>query len=252
MRLSRTDLVPVLTIVAGGVIGGSLSFSLLGSRSGDEAEQMTAEARVEILAKLQEKAAESRAELDRMVRLRRDVEEAIARAADLAREQRDIVAGMDRLAEARGGPGSEAGRRLFERKEAMHDEIADLEREILRLSSEAQGKTSDLFGEAARTIEDDKLKERVRYSRGLIGVQDREYTREFEAETTRVVEELVQELESVTRRGTPDEYNLVLGSRRAESVEDFLLHFGISVDRFRSLRAEEALERVRSPSREGR
>ena len=34
MRLSRTDLVPVLAIVAGGVIGGSLSFSLL-SRSDD-------------------------------------------------------------------------------------------------------------------------------------------------------------------------------------------------------------------------
>ncbi len=33
MRLSRTDVLPVLTIMAGGVIGGSLSFSLLGSRS---------------------------------------------------------------------------------------------------------------------------------------------------------------------------------------------------------------------------
>ena len=33
MRLSRTDVFPVLTIMAGGVIGGSLSFSLLGSRS---------------------------------------------------------------------------------------------------------------------------------------------------------------------------------------------------------------------------
>ena len=33
MRLSRTDLVPVLAIVAGGVIGASLSFSFLGSRS---------------------------------------------------------------------------------------------------------------------------------------------------------------------------------------------------------------------------
>ncbi len=33
MRLSRTDLVPVLTIVAGGVLGASLSFSLLESRT---------------------------------------------------------------------------------------------------------------------------------------------------------------------------------------------------------------------------
>ena len=35
MRLSRTDLVPVLAIVAGGAIGASLSFSFLGSRSDD-------------------------------------------------------------------------------------------------------------------------------------------------------------------------------------------------------------------------
>ena len=37
MRLSRTHLVPVLAIVAGGVIGASLSFGFLGSRSDDDA-----------------------------------------------------------------------------------------------------------------------------------------------------------------------------------------------------------------------
>ncbi len=35
MRLSRTDFVPVLAIVAGAVIGASLSFSFLRSPSGD-------------------------------------------------------------------------------------------------------------------------------------------------------------------------------------------------------------------------
>ena len=35
MTLSRTDLLPVLTIVAGGVIGASLSVGFLGSRSAD-------------------------------------------------------------------------------------------------------------------------------------------------------------------------------------------------------------------------
>ena len=35
MRLSRRDFVPLLTIVAGGVIGGSLSFGFLASRSED-------------------------------------------------------------------------------------------------------------------------------------------------------------------------------------------------------------------------
>lgn len=139
----------------------------------------------------------------RAVLLSIGIEAVQARAGALAQEQRDIEAGMESLAEARLGPGSEAGMRLFERKEAMHDEIADLEREIDRLTADAranQGDAADRLNEAARTIEDDKLKERVRYSRGLIGVQDRDYTREFEAETTRIVEELREELQRVVLR----------------------------------------------------
>jgi len=139
-----------------------------------------------------------RLERDRIDRLRSDVEETQRRAEDLMREQRDMEADMNRLGEASGGPGTEAGRRLFERKEAMNDEAADLEREIDRLASDAradQRDASERLREASNTIRDDKLKERIRYSRGLIGSQDGEYTNEFEAETTRIVEELAQELE---------------------------------------------------------
>ena len=121
-----------------------------------------------------------------------------AHPEELAREQRVVEAGMARLAEANGGPGSEAGRRLRERKEAMVEEIGDLRQEINRLRGEAradQREASDRLDDAARTIEDDKLWERVRYSQVLIGTQDREYTREFEAETTRILEELQEELQ---------------------------------------------------------
>ena len=109
---------------------------------------------------------------------------------------------MNRLAEASDGPGSDVGSRLFERKEAMYEEIVDLEREVQRLMRETladQRDASEQLGKAASTIEDDHLKERVRYSRGLIGIQDTWYIREFEAETTRVLEELQAELESVVR-----------------------------------------------------
>ena len=139
-----------------------------------------------------------RLERDRMERLSTDVEEAQARAAELAREQREVADDMDRLAEAKGQPGSEAGRRLFERKEAMIEEIGDLRREIDRLRSDAradQREASERLDDAARTIEDEKLWDRVRYSRVLIGTEDREYTREFEAETTRIIEELQEELQ---------------------------------------------------------
>ena len=47
MRLSRTDLVPVLTIVAGGAIGFSLSFGFLGSRSSDDVPALEPEVSVD-------------------------------------------------------------------------------------------------------------------------------------------------------------------------------------------------------------
>ncbi len=188
MRLSRTDVFPALIIMAGGVFGASLSFNFLAlSRSDDvrvperpvPAPVVVPAATVELI----------------WLEIPRQPGNGIAGiAAHLVREQHYIEESMKRLAEARSGPGSEAGRRLFERKDAMHDEIADLEREILRLSAEAHGEALDRLNDAATTIDEDKLKERVRYSRGLIGSQDREYTREFEAETSRVVEELQEEL----------------------------------------------------------
>ncbi len=81
MRLSRSDLFPVLTIVTGGVIGASLLFGLRGSPSGDEAEQMTADARAEILAQLQAKMAESHEELRRLLEEPRPVPSATVESA---------------------------------------------------------------------------------------------------------------------------------------------------------------------------
>jgi len=161
--------------------------------------------------------ATRRLERDRQDRLTTDIEGVQARAEELAREQRDVEAAMDRLAEAKGGPGSEAGRRLFERKVEMVEEIGDLRQEINRVRGEAranQREASDRLDDAARTIEDDKLWERVRYSQVLIGTQDREYTREFEAETTRILEEVQEELERAV-----DAIGESQSDRRAEALD---------------------------------
>ena len=84
----------------------------------------------------------------------------------------------------------------------MHEKVADLEREIDRLASVSRAdlrEASNWLRSAAITIRADRLKERVRYSRGLIGVRGRrEYTREFEAETTRIVEEIHEKLQAAS------------------------------------------------------
>ena len=142
--------------------------------------------------------ARRRLERDRVDRLRDDAADAARRAAALAEEQRGIQQQMDRLAEQEGAALQEAARRLFERKEAMTQELRDLEGQIDRLSADArasQREASDQLKEAATSIRDNKLKERVRYSRGLIGAGDQDYTREFETETQRGLDELEDRLE---------------------------------------------------------
>ncbi len=200
MRLSRTDLVPVLAIVTGGVIGASLSFSFLGSRSEDvPAFDLPMIVQGTSAPSVPAPVVVPRATVELIwVEVPRVPPTNVRAIAEhLVREQHYIEESMKRLAEqglGRAAAGSEAGRRIYERKQAMHDQIADLEQEILRLSAEAHGEALDRLNDAATTIDEDKLKERVRYSRGLIGEPDRVYMREFEAETSRIVEELQEEL----------------------------------------------------------
>ncbi len=201
MRLSRTDLVPMLAIIGGGAFAVLTFGSLLLLRSAPEIVPapdpvVAPSATLELpLDRLEE--ALRRLEGDRGL-FSTDVEKAAARAADLGREQFDIELSMGRIQYRRAAGLSASGNLLFERKTAMHDEIADLEQEIQRLTDQAredQSEAWDRLREAAATIRDGKLKERVRYSRGLIGIQDREFMREFEVETTHLVEELQLELQ---------------------------------------------------------
>ena len=186
---------PVDFRFTGTVVENSMSGLL---EVGDHLQSHWSATRVEgVVSPPTDATVQRRPDQDLVDQVRNDVEEAYARAEALAREQRDIQADMDRLGDA-GGPGSLIGRRIFERKEAMMDELADLEREIDRLTSITRADrtgVSDRLSEAATTIQDDHLKERVHYSRGLIGIRDREYARAFEAETTRLFQELQEELQ---------------------------------------------------------
>ncbi len=161
--------------------------------------------------------ARRRLERNRVDRLREDGEDALRRAEELSDEQREIQRQMDRLNELEGAALQESARRLFERKEAMTEELTDLEGQIDRLSADArssQPEAAEGLREAANSIRDNKLKERVRYSRGLIGTGDQDYTREFEAETQRGLNELGDRLEqAVGAVGKPED------DRRAEALD---------------------------------
>ena len=110
MRLSRKDLGPLLTIVSGGVIGASLSFSFLGSRSDDVpapepvvAPALTLEDRFEAeIESLQNRYEEQqrRLERDRVERVEAAVESVLDRVEEVQRlrdQQERVEEVIDRV-----------------------------------------------------------------------------------------------------------------------------------------------------------
>ena len=132
-------------------------------------------------------------------RLERDIEEALRRANRLADEEREVSAevyGLDglsddeRMAELQG---------LMERKDAMEAEVADLERQIDSTSAEFRREQRDAsrrLAEAADSIRDNKLKEKIRYSKGLIRSRAPETAQAFEDEIGSDIGDLQEKLQA--------------------------------------------------------
>jgi hypothetical protein len=133
---------------------------------------------------------------NRAAGLERDVEDALRRAERLAEEQRRVIEDVERLAE--GGNQSGRLRRLMERKEEMAEETAELEADLDRLARESRSEQRDAsrrLREAANAIRDDKLEDKIRYSRGVVQQRSPEYARNFEEEIAGDIEELRERIE---------------------------------------------------------
>jgi hypothetical protein len=146
-----------------------------------------------------ERLREARRLLDenRSAGLQRDVEDALRRANRLAEEQRDVTRDVERLAEG-GGAQRERLQRLMERKEEMATEVADLEGQLDRLARDSRREQRDAsrkLQEAANGIRDDKLEDKIRYSRGVVRQRSPEYARNFEEQIARDIEELREKIE---------------------------------------------------------
>ena len=132
-------------------------------------------------------------------RLERDIEEAVRRANRLADEEREVAAEVDSLA---GLPDDERLadlQGLMERKDAMEAEVADLERQIDSTSAEFrrdQRDASRRLAEAADSIRDNKLKEKIRYSKGLIRSRAPETAQAFEDEIGSDIGDLLDKLQA--------------------------------------------------------
>ena len=178
-RLAREKSSPALADTARRLqdAASAMRRSSSGAQGGSQGEAAAA------LDRLRE--ARRRLESDHAFRLDRTVQDAV-RAAQALREAQDKIAAeaeqeLGAPAEARGG-----GRmgRLLERKDALEGQVGDLEAQLDRMAREARGGKKDAarkLQEAAESIRDSKLKEKIRYSKGVLRAGAAEQGRQIES-----------------------------------------------------------------------
>ncbi len=160
-------------------------------------------------------------ERDRSGRIDRDAQDALRRSEELIEEQLEVaqesvdISGADRVA-------AERMRRLIERKNEMSREVADLERQIDRMSADAGAErrsAAESLDDALGTIRDNKIRERIQYSRGLPGARSPDFTRDFEQQTTQHLMELRDQLRQASEAiGEPVDDRTVESLDRARDM----------------------------------
>jgi len=140
--------------------------------------------------------AQSRLEQEQSGRLKRNIATALDRVdalADAERQVTDDVGQLDQDAQVRRtqvGP-------LMGRKDQMSAEVASLERQLDNTSAEFrrdEREASQRLQAAADSIRKNKLKEKIRYSKGVILGRAPEYSRAFEQQIGADIEEIRQAL----------------------------------------------------------
>ncbi len=107
----------------------------------------------------------------RAARAERDIQDAQRRAEELAREQQAIAESVRQLSAADGEARRHQAERVTERKDALEAGIGELEQHIDRSAADASRdnrEASRRLSEAAGTIRDQRLRDKVRYSKAMV------------------------------------------------------------------------------------
>jgi hypothetical protein len=138
---------------------------------------------------------------NRSVRLERDMQDAREQMERIQSQQEKVASEVNRLAQEGGegrGASGERLQRIFERKDELAGEVENLESQLDRMAREGrseQKEASRKIQEAANSIRDSKLKEKIRYSKGVVQGRSPEYAQNFESLIGEDVENLRQKLE---------------------------------------------------------
>lgn len=142
---------------------------------------------------------QERLQTEQTGRLERDIDEALQRANRLADEEREVASGVDELSGMSDEQRTDRMQGLMERKDAMEGEVADLERQLDSTAAEFRREERDAsrgLADAANSIRDNKLKEKIRYSKGLVRSRAPETAQAFEEEIGNDIDDLREKLQA--------------------------------------------------------
>jgi hypothetical protein len=146
------------------------------------------------------------------------VQDALRRAERLAEQQDQMTEDVERLGAGGGRPSPEALSRIMERKDELQREVSELEVDLDRMAREWRDEQRDAargLAGAAQFIRDNRLADKIRYSKGVVQQRTPEYARNFEEQIAADIEELRQRIE-----GAAGEVGENEGQRIGELLED--------------------------------
>ncbi|MYE92913.1 MAG: DUF4175 family protein, partial [Gemmatimonadetes bacterium] len=154
-------------------------------------------------------------------RLERDLADARERAAGLSRQQEDVQNRMAAMRRA-GRPSADQVGRINQTKEDMAEEVGDLLAQLDQLGASARrdgAAGARELEEASETIRETQLRERILWSRSLVGRQGQEeYAEAFEDQNAQAIQSLENRLDeaadAVRDRVTEDHATEALESAR--------------------------------------
>ena len=157
-----------------------------------------------------DKLRDARRLLDRNRRqqLGRDMEELQQRAERVSQMQSRIEEQVEELAGQEGDDGrrrsgltarerSELIERIMERKDRLTDEVGGLEAQLNRMTRSAreeQPEAARKLQASADVIRDEQLKEKIRYSKGVLAGRDAEFARLFEGQIRQDIDEVTERI----------------------------------------------------------
>jgi hypothetical protein len=140
-------------------------------------------------------------------RMARDIEGALSQVRRLARTQQDIGEKVREL-EPTGAGRQEQLKQLLERKDAQAGEVGNIERQLDKTASDfrrERQQASRKVQEAADTIRDSRLRDKIRYSKGVVQGAPPDQAAGFEEQIGADIEAVEAKLrEAAGAVGTPE------------------------------------------------